>query len=302
MRVLIVIPFFGTTPPWIDYFIKSCSKNSNYHWLLYGNLEIVPVSYTNILIVKSTIEEFNELASSKLGFSISLDNPYKLCDFKPAFGKIFSDYFYDYDFWGYCDLDLIFGNIESFIRPDILKTNDIITTKVNYISGHFSLFRNNDTTKNLYKKIWNIKYILKDHKKHYAIDELSNLIGRKLLTSSQEKNILKKLSEKVINSLKYRVYKKLPLLYDFTKVICQSEKEATLKVLHLDCVKSDYFYMKQNQNDWNVKWNEGELYDQKSKKNIMYFHFFMSKRTASFTILPFRDQSSFTISETGISS
>jgi len=32
------------------------------------------------------------MASRKLGFKVTINNPYKLCDFKPAYGLFFEEY------------------------------------------------------------------------------------------------------------------------------------------------------------------------------------------------------------------
>ena len=145
MKVQIIIPYFEEIPPWLDYFVLSCSKNPQFQWLLYGDFTVSFLNYKNIQVIPATKKDFCKLATSKLGFRVKLDNPYKLCDFKPAFGQIFSDYLTNCDFWGYCDMDLIFGAIDKFVLPEYLEQFDIITTKVNYISAsstHFSFFAN----------------------------------------------------------------------------------------------------------------------------------------------------------------
>jgi hypothetical protein len=43
----------------------------------------------------------------------------------------------EYDFWGFCDVDLIWGNLAHFITHDVLKNYDRI-----YSRGHLELFRN----------------------------------------------------------------------------------------------------------------------------------------------------------------
>ncbi len=53
---------------------------------------------TNIKIVHKSFADVKSLASEKLGFEIELDSPYKLCDFKPAYGLIFSEYLKGFDF------------------------------------------------------------------------------------------------------------------------------------------------------------------------------------------------------------
>ena len=73
-------------------------------------------------------------------FSIYLDHPYKLCDYKPAYGYIFAEYAHGYDYWGHCDMtDCIFGNLRKFLSDDFLSGAD----KFMFL-GHMTLYRNTD--------------------------------------------------------------------------------------------------------------------------------------------------------------
>ena len=54
------------------------------------------------------------------------------------YGEIFEDYLLGYDFWGMCDMDMIFGDLSRFITTDILEKHDKI-----YQLGHLTLYRNN---------------------------------------------------------------------------------------------------------------------------------------------------------------
>ena len=69
-------------------------------------------------------------------FPISLSEPYKLCDFRPAFGEMFREELVGYDFWGHCDLDVVFGQIRDHLPPDAWKADKIL------IQGNFALYRN----------------------------------------------------------------------------------------------------------------------------------------------------------------
>lgn len=66
-----------------------------------------------------------------------MERPYKLCDFKTAYGYIFNDLFEGYDYWGYYDIDTIWGNILKFI-PDNADNHWI---KI-FPCGHLSFVRN----------------------------------------------------------------------------------------------------------------------------------------------------------------
>ena len=121
----IVICYFGKWPPWFPLFLKSCIYNDTIDWLVFSDYDL-PEQSGNIKFHPFFKEQFNRLATKKLGFDINIQDPYKLCDFKPAFGKIFEDYLKEYDFWGYSDIDLIYGNIPGFITSNILKQYDFL--------------------------------------------------------------------------------------------------------------------------------------------------------------------------------
>ena len=73
----------------------------------------------------------------KLGFPVALNSPYKLCDFKPSDGEVFEDYLNDYDYWGHCDVDLIWGDIRKFVTDELLEKYVRIFSR-----GHCSIYRN----------------------------------------------------------------------------------------------------------------------------------------------------------------
>lgn len=99
----------------------------------------------NVKIYFTTFEEVREKIQSHYDFSISLNSPYRLCNFKPAYGEIFQSYLEGYDAWGYCDTDMIFGRIEDFI-PNMKSSNFHIGR-----AGHLSIFPNNERTNTLYR-------------------------------------------------------------------------------------------------------------------------------------------------------
>ena len=85
----------------------------------------------------------------------------------------------DYDFWGHGDIDVIYGNIRNFISVEMLDEHEMITARHDFLSGTFTLFKNNDKINTLFMQS-------KDYKKvfsstlHYCFDEcnfLWNQIG-----------------------------------------------------------------------------------------------------------------------------
>lgn len=148
-KILIIVLYFGDFQWYFDFFVNSCIKNQDVNFLFLTNKSINYKS-KNLICEKFDLNDFNKLASKKLKMNINITTGYKVCDFRPAFGVIFEDYFKDYDFWGYCDTDIILGKIRNFITEDILS-NDFISVKTDYPSGFFALYRNSDKVNNLYK-------------------------------------------------------------------------------------------------------------------------------------------------------
>lgn len=84
-----------------------------------------------------SFDKFKNYLKNKFEFPIALENAYKLCDLKPAYGYIFEEEIKAYDFWGHCDVDLIFGNIRNFLSDSVFENFDKILSW-----GHLSIYRN----------------------------------------------------------------------------------------------------------------------------------------------------------------
>src|SRR4030042_5646412 len=186
MKILIIVPFFGKCPKWIEPFLLSCKYNPAISWLIYTDFEKTVPYPNNIHFVNGSLSDFNRIASRKLKLNINISNPYKVCDLRPAFGVIFEDFLNNVDFWGYSDIDLIYGNIRSFIMDEILQSYEIISTREEYLSGHFALYKNQDKINLIYQKCKNFREIFQNNNHHYAFDERSNLIGKRLFKPGKD--------------------------------------------------------------------------------------------------------------------
>ncbi|WP_348810492.1 DUF6625 family protein [Flavobacterium maritimum] len=151
MKIAFVVPYFGKWPVWFPAFLKSCKENPAVQWIFFTDCEIPNDKPKNVDFHKSNLKEIQQLASDKMGFEVVLDNPRKLCDLKPTYGDLFGEYLTEYDFWGFCDIDIIWGNIRGFITDNLLNEYDVITSLKGTISGHFTIIRNNESNILLYK-------------------------------------------------------------------------------------------------------------------------------------------------------
>ena len=109
--IILLIPYFGRWPEWFEYFLKSCTKNPTIHWLFYTDCALPEKAPANITFKEIKFDEYKKLVSERLGICFSPDNPYKLCDLKPALGYIHEHEIKAYDFWGVSDRDLVYGDL-----------------------------------------------------------------------------------------------------------------------------------------------------------------------------------------------
>lgn len=145
-RVCLVIPYFGQLPNYYNLWLESAKLNNDFDFLIITDCIDEKETSENVKIINTSFGALVNRIQSLYPFRIKLRNPYKLCDYRPAYGEIFEQKLKGYEFWGYCDIDIIFGDISKFITNDVLNKYD----KVN-LHGHFSLFRNNEKMNQLYK-------------------------------------------------------------------------------------------------------------------------------------------------------
>lgn len=168
-KIVLIIPYFGKFNSYYNLWLKSCECNETVNWLIFTDQKGKIFSKNNIRVVETSFSAFREIFQSHFDFKISLDMPYKLCDFKPAYGEILQNYIGEYDFWGYCDMDMIFGDIRKFITDDILDSFDKVLKH-----GHFTLIRNTRAANAFYKMEVPGKHNYKEvfsSPKNYAFDE-----------------------------------------------------------------------------------------------------------------------------------
>lgn len=163
--IVILLPYFGKFRADNSFWVKSAELNTTVDFLIITDQPLNSES-PNIHIINMSFHECTELFRKKMSLELKHLYPYKLCDFKPAYGFIFQEYIGAYDFWGHCDNDLILGDIRHFITDDILALHDRILTR-----GHFTLYRNNDEVNRMFMKVNPSYNIVFNSEKVFHFDE-----------------------------------------------------------------------------------------------------------------------------------
>ena len=166
---VIILPYFGKFNNYFSLFLKSCSYNPKVQWIIFTDDKTNYNYPENVKVIFFTLKKIKELAEIKMNIKVSLEFPYKLCDYKPAYGLIFDDYIKEYKYWGHCDCDVIFGDIQSLLFPILSKSYDKI-----FAVGHLTLYRNTYENNTLFMNKYKNRSLYKEafqNEEIYVFDE-----------------------------------------------------------------------------------------------------------------------------------
>jgi hypothetical protein len=173
--IAVLTCWYGTYPWYFPYYVHSCSFNPTIDfYIITDNQEEISNKPDNLIIINKTLDELKTIATKKLGFNVSLDYPFKLNDFKPAYGFLFPEVFRNYSYWGQCDLDIIYGDIRSFLTEEMIKNYDYLSMRHDYTTGCFSLYENNEKMNTFFMRSKDYKFVL-SHYDSWCFDECSKL-------------------------------------------------------------------------------------------------------------------------------
>lgn len=133
--IVIIYPYFGKLPVQYKMWHASALRNPSVDFMFFTDANIEPTK--NIIVHRMKFEVFQQIVQKAFDFPIVLDRPYKLCEYKQAYGYILQDFIKNYDFWGFGDLDLVYGDIRHFIDNNVLANHIFLLGW-----GHLTLLKN----------------------------------------------------------------------------------------------------------------------------------------------------------------
>lgn len=143
-----VVPYFGKLPDSFSLWLMSCRHNPSVNWILFTDDKTEYDYPENVRVYYCTFDRIRERIQSHFDFPIVLDRGWKLCDYKIAYGEIFAKELEGYDFWGNCDVDLMWGDIRKFYTDELLEKYD----KIGFLA-HSTLYRNTPEVNLRYREI-----------------------------------------------------------------------------------------------------------------------------------------------------
>lgn len=154
LKKLFISPhFFGPRPAWIEQYREHVATLAQYGFDFF---------------IPTDREDFARRCYGKLGAVLpeEFDDPRKLSDAQPALGLIYDDVIAGYDFWGYTNLDVVYGRLDRWVTDELLSGCDVFGNDPNSMCGPFSLLRNCDRANSLFMDVPGWPQILEDRKFH----------------------------------------------------------------------------------------------------------------------------------------
>ncbi len=161
--IVLVSCWMGPLPPYLTLFLGSCRANPSVSFLIPSDQPAPPNLPPNVRWMPLTLPAYSALATERLGVPVVVRSGYKLCDFKPTSGHVFADEIGDADFWGFCDLDLFWGDLRAFLTDEFLADGDLFSFRGSmWVSGALTILRTRSPATALYEQIPGWPEILAD--------------------------------------------------------------------------------------------------------------------------------------------
>lgn len=248
--VCFVIAYFGKWPVWMPLFLESCRRNTGFNWLIFGDGGRLRNLPCNVGFEPMTLVKFNSFAQRQTGLSFDITRPYKISDIRGMFGHIFARYIKNFQFWGHTDIDLVYGDLDSFgVRRELISCD--IYSPYRTPVGHFTIFRNVEEVNSLYLDFDNLEGAYKGDQSVLGYDE------RQLAAVLRRSN---KIRFKHVENYKAELSRKVcrvgATIMPFGQIIGER-------------FSADERYL----------WKEGKTFQIKGERvrEFMYLHFFMWK-------------------------
>ncbi len=144
--IILIITYFGKLPNYFQLWLKSVQYNPTVNFLLVTDDKTKYEYPKNIKVIYSTFEDIQKRIKNIFDFKVEIQKPYKLCDYRPFYNIIFSEEVKRYNYWGFCDIDIIFGSIRKFVTEEVLEKYDKIYTR-----GHLTILKNSPRVNKIIK-------------------------------------------------------------------------------------------------------------------------------------------------------
>ncbi len=151
-RVLLIADYFGSWPDWFPVFLASCAANPTIDWLIHTDCPPLRSKPDNVEFRAMSRDDYCSMISHRLDLFFDPESMYSICNLRPAFARIYPQDIGGYDYFGWCDVDVVFGDLRAFL-DDVALEKDVVTMSSDICTGHLTLIRNAEPFRDMFADI-----------------------------------------------------------------------------------------------------------------------------------------------------
>lgn len=170
-KIAIIIPYFGKWPVWMDFYLYTCGRQKMVDFFYFTDCGVPRKIYPNTHFIETDFPSYCKRVSDALGINFNPEHgAYKLCGCRPFYGIIHEKDLKGYEWWGFADLDLIYGDLSDMLNEKNLSRYDFISAHSERVAGHLTVMRNTEKYNRACLKIpgWKEKLEMKEF---HGLDE-----------------------------------------------------------------------------------------------------------------------------------
>ena len=278
--IRLVTIWSGALPDYLPLFLLTAGHNHTVDfvfvadspsplYLLEGGLP------SNVTWVEWSHNRLISEIESGLGLTLEKVTPYKLCDFKPTFGRTLAELLEGADFWGHVDCDMVLGDLRSFLTEEVLDSYDVAGLRGRrFVHGPLTVYRNTESVNALYTTAEGWKETL-SASRMYSFTETCGWWAWQKQTRPEGTP------------------------ESFTDAVLREADAGRARFYDADHIEEGDPRTK----PLTMRWTDSALYDDVKERPLAYYHFVNAKKAPFFRIPKWRAlPHSFTITRLGIQS
>ena len=114
-KLCVMTVFFGPLPPWLPLTLHSMEANDGVDFVVVGDAAPPAVLPPNVRFEHIAYAAMQARLSELTGRTVAYTNTYKANDIKPLLPRLYPDVVRSYEWWGWADLDVVFGDVLKFL-------------------------------------------------------------------------------------------------------------------------------------------------------------------------------------------
>lgn len=146
MKALVIVVYMGPLPENLPLWLRSAGCNPRVDFLLVTDHEPGFDLPANVTLMISDMARLRDVFARTAEMPVALESPYKLNDFKPMFWALAPN-IGDYDYWGFCDLDVMFGDLSPLLSANRDRFDMLLS------EGHLRFLRNSETVRQAFRRV-----------------------------------------------------------------------------------------------------------------------------------------------------